>query len=247
MPHLNILRRACQKWKRCLNVGTVRGILLRSTVGRAPQTPLLSSSKQYKELYQPSAKEVALVDVPPLQFATVDGRIEPGASPGTSPAFQQALEALYGISYTLKFASKQRAQDPIDYGVSALEALWWVEGTEFDITRPGDWYWKAMILQPAHIDEAMFAEGLAQLRKKRPGPALDKLRLETLHEGLCVQVMHLGPYADEPATLERMRRFAREKGYRLRGLHHEIYLGDPRRADPAKLKTVLRHPVEPAL
>ena len=206
----------------------------------------LDLRKQYKQLYQPSAKQVALVDVPPLQYATVDGAIEPGQAPGTSPAFRQALEALYGISYTCKFASKQRRDNPIDYTVMGLEGLWWVEDGEFDITRPGNWRWTAMILQPEHIDQAMFEEGLAQLRRKKPGPALDKLRLETLHEGLCVQVMHIGPYADEPATLERMAAYAREQGYALCGKHHEIYLGDPRRGDPARLKTVLRHPVERA-
>ncbi len=204
----------------------------------------LDLRKQYRDLYQPSAKEASLVDVPPLQFAMVDGTIEPGASPGTSPAFQQALEALYGISYTLKFASKQRPENPIDYSVMVLEALWWVEDGQFDITRAGNWRWTAMIMQPAHITRAMFQEALQKLRAKRPGPGLDKLRLETLHEGLCVQIMHIGPYAGEPATLERMHAFARERGYRLRGRHHEIYLGDPRRADPAKLKTVLRQAVE---
>ncbi len=203
----------------------------------------LDLRKQYKHLYQPPARP-ELVDVPPLRFALVDGAIEPGASPGDSAAFQEALQALYGISYTLKFASKQRRDNPIDYAVMALEALWWVEEGEFDIRCPGNWHWRAMILQPDHIDDALFQQALAQLRKKRPGPALDKLRLETVHEGLCVQIMHIGPYAEEPATLEKMHAFAREHGYRLRGLHHEIYLGDPRRAEPARLKTVLRHPVE---
>ena len=119
-----------------------------------------------------------------------------------------------------------------------------MEDGRFDITRPGNWQWTAMIMQPDHVDQPMFQEALAQLRKKRPGPALDKLRLETFHEGLAVQTMHIGPYADEPATVTRMEAFAREHGYCLCGKHHEIYLGDPRRADPARLKTVLRHPVE---
>lgn len=200
--------------------------------------------KQLKEFYQPSAKQVVVVDVPAFQFAMIDGEIEPGASPGTSPAFQQALEALYGITYTLKFASKLRKVDPIDYTVMALEALWWVERGEFDITHPGGWRWTAMILQPDHITNEMYQDALAQLRKKKPGPALDRLRLERFHEGLCMQIMHIGPYAAEPATIARMDLFAQENGYRKRGVHHEIYLGDPRRGDPAKLKTVLRQPLE---
>jgi hypothetical protein len=209
----------------------------------------LDLRKQYKNLYLPSAKKVEVVEAPPFLFAMVDGVIEPGASPGTSPAFQDALQALYGISYTLKFMSKQRKQDglgAIDYSVMALEGLWWVENGEFDITRPEGWRWTAMIMQPSHITAEMFLEGFQQLRKKKPGPALEKLRLETFHEGLCVQIMHIGPYAAEPATVEKMHAFARENGYRLRGKHHEIYLGDPRRSDPAKLKTVLRQPVAPA-
>jgi hypothetical protein len=203
--------------------------------------------REYKHLYQPSARQVAVVEVPELLFAMVDGEIEAGASPGTSPAFQQAVEALYGISYTLKFASKLRKVDPIDYTVMALEGLWWVEGgefSEFDINNPSGWRWTAMILQPDHISPEMFQEALEQLRKKRPGPGPDLLRLERFQEGLCMQTMHIGPYATEPATLARMEAFARGNGYRKRGKHHEIYLGDPRRSDPAKLKTVLRYPIE---
>jgi len=204
----------------------------------------LDLRKQYKSLYNPSAKEVALVDVPPLKFAIVDGQIEPGASPGTSASFKEAIQALYGISYTLKFMSKQRKEDPIDYTVMGLEALWWVEGVDFDISRPDQWSWKAMILQPEHITESMYLEALAQLRKKKPGPSLEKLRFETIVEGLCIQTMHIGPYSAEPATVDKMRAFAKANGYIRLGKHHEIYLGDPFRTDPAKLKTVLRQPVE---
>jgi hypothetical protein len=160
------------------------------------------------------------------------------------------MEALYGISYTLKFASKLRPVNPIDYTVMALEGLWWIAEGDFDITRPGNWLWTVMMMQPDHITQAMFAEALAQVRKKRPNPALDKLRFEKFREGMCVQTMHLGPYATEPATVERMRAFMADNGWRdrvgLGGKHHEIYLGDPRRANPAKLKTVLRHPVKKA-
>ena len=203
----------------------------------------LDLRKQYKHLYQPSAKKVVVVDVPALQFALIDGEIEPGASPGTSPAFHQAMEALYGISYTLKFNSKLRKENPIDYGVMALEAMWWTETGEYDLTQPSGWKWTAMMMQPDHISQPMVQDALAQLNKKRPSPALEKLRFETFHEGLCMQIMHIGPYADEPATLAKMHDFALHNGYRLHGKHHEIYLGDPRRADPAKLKTVLRHPI----
>jgi hypothetical protein len=204
----------------------------------------LDLKKEYKALYLPSAKQVVLIDVPPLQFAMIEGTIEPGASPGTSPSFGDAMQALYGISYTLKFMSKQRKENPIDYPVMALEAQWWVEEGNFDIHNPQNWQWNAMILQPDHISPEMFAEGLKQLRKKKPSPSLDKLRLEKFHEGLCVQILHIGPYADEMRTVEKMDRYAEENGYIMHGKHHEIYLGDPRRAQPEKLRTVLRHPVK---
>lgn len=204
----------------------------------------LDLRKEYKHLYRPSAKKVSVVDVPAFQFVLVDGQIEPGLAPGTSPSFQEAMQALYSIAYTLKFMSKGREDNPIDYTVMALEALWWVEQGEFDINRPDNWCWTAMIMQPDHISQAMFLQAREQAQAKKPELDLEKLRFETFHEGLSIQIMHIGPYADEPATIAKMDAFARQGGYRLCGKHHEIYLGDPRRADPAKLKTVLRHPVE---
>ena len=206
----------------------------------------LDLKKQYKHLYKPSVKQVSVVDVPALKFAMVDGQLEKGCLPGDSLSYQAAVGALYGISYTLKFMSKQRAADPLDYTVMGLEGLWWVEGGDFDITRPGDWRWTSMIMQPDHITAEMYHEALEQLRKKKPDLHLDGLRFETFQEGLSMQIMHIGPYAEEPATLEKMDAFAAENGYSYRGRHHEIYLGDPRRTDPAKLKTVLRHPVSKA-
>jgi hypothetical protein len=212
---------------------------------------VLDLRKQYRELYKPSAKKAALVNVPRLQFAMIDGAIEKGEEPGTSPVFREAMMALYGLSYTLKFTSKLRKKNPIDYPVMALEGLWWVEDGHFDITIKDNWYYTVMMLQPEHITPEMFEEARVQVRKKRgDSSALSMARLEHFEEGLCVQMMHIGPYATEPATIERMRAFAQENGYRdrvgLGGKHHEIYLGDPRKADPAKLKTVLRHPVEKA-
>jgi hypothetical protein len=210
---------------------------------------ILDLKKQLKHLYAPSAKKIEAVQVPRLQFAMIDGAIEKGQAPGTSPGFQEATQALYGISYTLKFMLKKRKTNPIDYPVMALEGLWWVEDGMFDITIKDNWFYTLMIMQPDVITQAVFEEGLAEVRRKKgDSPALSKLRLDSFEEGLCVQVMHIGPYATEPATIERMKAFMQENGYRDRvgigGKHHEIYLGDPRKADPAKLKTVLRHPIE---
>src|SRR5512141_1032546 len=209
----------------------------------------LDLKKQYKNLYQPSAKKIEIVQVPRLQFAIIDGAIEKGSEPGKSPSFAEATQALYSISYTLKFTLKKRKTNAIDYPVMALEGLWWVEDGVFDITVKDNWFYTLMILQPEVITEAVFAEGLEQVRRKKgDSPFLSKLRLETFEEGLCMQTMHIGPYAIEPVTVEGMRAFALENGYQdcvgLGGKHHEIYLGDPRKADPAKLKTVLRHPIK---
>jgi len=208
----------------------------------------LDLKKQFKHLYQPSAKKVEILQVPPLQFAMIDGAIEKGSEPGKSPSFAEATQALYGISYTLKFMLKKRKTNAIDYPVMALEGLWWVEDGTFDISIKDNWYYTLMIMQPDVITKEIFDEGLEHVRRKKgDSPALSKLRLVTFEEGLCVQTMHIGPYAAEPATVERMRLFAEENGYRdcvgRDRKHHEIYMGDPRKADPAKLKTVLRHPV----
>jgi hypothetical protein len=209
----------------------------------------LDLKKDLKYLYMPSAKKVEIVKVPKLQFAMIDGAIEKGSEPGKSTGFQEATQALYSISYTLKFMLKKRKVNPIDYPVMALEGLWWVEDGFFDITVKDNWFYTLMILQPDVITQDVFAEGLEQVRKKRgDSAALTKLRLDRFEEGLCMQTMHIGPYAAEPATVERMRAFAAENGYRDRvgpnGKHHEIYMGDPRKAAPEKLKTVLRHPIE---
>jgi len=210
---------------------------------------ILDLKKQYKHLYQPSARKVEVVQVPCLQFAMFDGAIEKGSEPGKSPSFAEATQALYGISYTLKFMLKKRKTNAIDYPVMALEGLWWVEDGMFDITVKDNWFYTLMIMQPNVITKDIFEEGREQVRKKKgDSPYLSKVRLAEFEEGLCMQTMHIGPYATEPATIERMRAYALENGYRDRvgpnGKHHEIYLGDPRKADPAKLKTVLRHPLE---
>ena len=209
----------------------------------------LNLKKDLKYLYSPSAKKVEILQVPRLQFAMIDGAIEKGFEPGNSPSFQEATQALYGISYTLKFMLKKRETNAIDYPVMALEGLWWVEDGVFDITVKDNWFYALMILQPEVITKDIFEEGLTEVRRKKgDNSSLSKLRLADFEEGTCVQIMHIGPYATEPATVERMRAFARENGHHdlvgSGGKHHEIYLGDPRKADPAKLKTVLRHPIE---
>jgi hypothetical protein len=209
----------------------------------------LDLRKQLKYLYSPSAKKVEVVQVPRFQFTMIDGVIETEHGPSTSPTFQAAMEALYGISYTLKFMLKLRKENPVDYPVMALEGLWGTENFDrqtFDITQTAGWQYTVMILQPDLISADIFQEGLAQLRKKRGDqPAFSKLRLESFEEGPAIQILHVGPYATEMETIARMDAFAEANSYQLHGRHHEIYMGDPRKAAPDKLKTILRHPVNP--
>lgn len=203
----------------------------------------LDLRKQFKFLYTASAKKVGVVDVPALNFVMIDGAIEPGSSPGTSSLFQENIQALYGVAYTLKFKIKLRPEEPVDYPVMALEGLWWVEGGQFDISKPGNWIYTLMIMQPDCVNVEDFQEAHTQLCKKKPSPAIDRLRFERFHEGPSLQILHVGPYSTEPDTLSRMYAFAGESGYTLHGKHHEIYLGNPLRAAPEKLKTILRHPI----
>jgi hypothetical protein len=202
--------------------------------------------KEYKHLYTPSNKAAQLVDVPGLNFIMIDGAIEPGMMPGDSPSFEQAMGALYGAAYTLKFMSKLRKENPLDYGVMASEGLWWIESGEFDLTRKDNWLWTLMIMQPAHITQEMFQAAVQELDRKKPSPANARLRFAAFREGLCVQMMHIGPYATEPETKVKMMAFAKDLGYVFSGKHHEIYMGNPLRASPENLKTILRYPVQKA-
>jgi hypothetical protein len=143
---------------------------------------------------------------------------------------------------------KKAKTDPIDYPVMALEGLWWVEDGFFDIQIKDNWLYTLMIMVPDLITSEVFSEAMITLKKKKGDlPVYQKLRLAPFEEGLCVQTMHIGPYATEPATLDVMREFMKENGVQdlvgLGGKHHEIYIGDPRKSAPEKLKTVLRHPV----
>ena len=204
----------------------------------------LDLKKKFGQLYKPSSKKIEIIEIPALQFAMLDGAIEAGLAPGTSHSFQQAVEALYSISYTLKFAFKKRADKPIDYPVMPLEALWWVERSgRFNIKDPTNWHWTVMLMQPEIITPDEFAHALTGLAQRKPNPSLRQVRLETFHEGLCVQTMHIGPYPREPETVAAMEAFVKESGYEFQRKHHEIYLSDPRRANPENMKTILRHAV----
>jgi hypothetical protein len=201
--------------------------------------PKIDFKKELKELYSPPRKFV-IVDVPEMQFLMVDGH----GDPNVALEYQQALEALYAVAYKIKFLSKKQIGK--DYVVPPLEGLWWAEDMEtFTSERDkSQWDWRMMIMTPDWINSAVFAEALESVRKSKNPASLTKVRLERYREGRSVQIMHLGSYDDEgPTIIELHQEFLPQNGYRENGKHHEIYLGDPRRVAPEKLKTVLRQPV----
>jgi hypothetical protein len=199
----------------------------------------VDAKKVHRELYNPSVKAPAMVTVPDFLFIQIDG----AGDPNTAAAFQDTVQALYGLAYTLKFMLKKRGGD--EFVVPPLEGLWWcADMSLFSTEHKGDWLWTMMIQQPREITAADFEQARETLRKKKNPPLLEEARLESYFEGLCAQIMHLGPYAEEAPTIERLHRFILDSGCRLTGKHHEIYLSDPRRGDPAKMKTIIRQPVE---
>lgn len=193
--------------------------------------------KKLKHLYGPSSKKIVIVEVPPMNYFMVDGEGGPAAE-----SYQQAIEALYGLSFTVKFDVKKGAGP--DYTVMPLEGLWWAKDiTAFSADRKDEWLWKMMIMQPDYVTAKHVNAATKQLREKKNPLALDKIRFESYHEGLSVQILHIGPYDDEGPTIAQMHKFIDENGYQLHMKHHEIYLSDPRRSKPEKLKTVLRQPI----
>jgi hypothetical protein len=202
-------------------------------------TDKLDLKKSLKQLYNPSAKEFSVVEVPSFAFLMIDGR----GDPRTSAEYQSAVEVLYSVAYTLKFMVKK--QLAVDYAVMPLEGLWWAEDwTAYTADRREDWLWTMMILQPEMVTAELVGEADEQVRQKKKLERVSDLRFDIYHEGLAVQIMHIGSYAAEAPTLARMHNeFIPQHGYEMTGKHHEIYLNDPNRVAPEKLKTVLRQPV----
>ncbi len=191
--------------------------------------------------------EPAFIEVPEMLFIQVEGN----GNPNTCQAYKEAIEILYGISYSIKMSKMDGSQpkDYFEYVVPPLEGLWWMnDGNEVDFTRKDNFCWISMIRQPEFVTEAVFETAKEKLQKKKPELDFSGTRLVRLTEGLCCQVMHLGPYDNEPATLSRLEKFIAVNGYEIDisevRRHHEIYLSDPRRTAPKRLKTVLRLPVK---
>ncbi|MGV8873567.1 MAG: GyrI-like domain-containing protein [Rhodococcus sp. (in: high G+C Gram-positive bacteria)] len=178
--------------------------------------------------------------VPPLTYLIIDGR----GDPNTAPEYAEAIAALYPVAYALKFASKKKLER--DYVVMPLEALWWADDmASFTTERNKDrWNWTAMIMVPDWIDRPMFDAAVAAAGATRESVTMSRIRFETLDEGLCVQTLHIGSYDDETRVLAELHhQYIPDAGLTMTGKHHEIYLSDPRRVEPAKLRTILRQPV----
>ena len=194
--------------------------------------------RELRELYAP-AREPSLVEVPEMAFLMIDGH----GDPNTVPDYGKAIEALYTVAYTAKFDIK-RAPDGIDYGVMPLEGLWWVpDMSKFMTEDKSAWNWTMMIMQPDQVTTEVFEEARAKATKKKSLDAIGQVRLERFAEGLAAQIMHIGPYAAEGPTIQRLHAFVAERGYERAGKHHEVYLSDPRRASPEKMKTIVRQPI----
>lgn len=193
--------------------------------------------RELKELYA-AARTPAMVEVPELTFLMVDGHGDPNAS----PEYGEACEALFSVSYSARFALK--GLGVLEYGVMPLEGLWWVpDMSTFSIEDKSAWDWTMMTMQPDQVTPELLEEAMAKVAAKRSLPALERLRLERFAEGRAAQVLHIGPYSAEGPTNAGLHAFIAEQGYQRAGKHHEIYLGDPRRSAPERLKTILRQPV----
>lgn len=193
---------------------------------------------EMKPLYFPPSSKVVEVEVPPLQYLMVHGE----GDPNTSKDYRGAIEALYNVAYTLKFTLK-KTDAAKDFKVGPLEGLWWSNEDEcLDPGKKEGWKWIAMIVMPPFIKPEMAEKARVAAEKKKDNPLLARLKLEGLDEGRCAQILYIGPWAEEHATIQRVHDFIQGQDGRPKGKHHEIYMSDPRRVAPEKLKTVIRQP-----
>jgi hypothetical protein len=194
--------------------------------------------RELREFYRATEDE-RFVEVPEMAFAMIDGH----GDPNVVPEYRDAVQALYTVSYTAKFALK-RAPGGLDYGVMPLEGLWWVpDMTTFSTDDKSAWDWTAMIMQPAQVTTEVFEAARVAAARKKAFAAIERLRLESFTEGTAVQVLHRGPYSAEGPTIRRLHGFIADHEYERIGKHHEIYLSDPSRTAPERLKTIVRQPV----
>ncbi len=194
-----------------------------------------------KELshYNASAKRIDIFDISPMNFLMINGK----GNPNTSLDYKEAIEALFAVSYSLKFMIKN-SEIAINYGVMPLEGLWWVEDMrQFDTNHKEDWHWTAMMMQPELITKDLVETAIINVEKKKNPNALSKLKFQSYSEGKVAQILHVGPFTEEGPTIEKLHKAITDQGMKMQGKHHEIYLSDTRRAAPEKWKTIIRQPV----
>jgi hypothetical protein len=196
--------------------------------------------KELKQFYAAKVGKPAVVQVPKMNFIMVDGK----GDPNTSQEYIDAIQTLYPVAYAIKFISKVKYGK--DFGVMPLEGLWWTDNmADFNPKDKSNWSWTAMIMQPAIVTKDIYNQAAEQTKEKKAPLSLDKLRFAAYDEGRAAQVMYVGPYSNEGPTIQNLHQFIKEQGGTLGSMnkhHHEIYLGDPRRTAPAKLKTIIRQP-----
>lgn len=195
--------------------------------------------KELKQFYGAKLGKPVVVEVPKMNFIMVDGK----GDPNTSQEYIDAVEALYPVAYTIKFASKLGGND---FSVMPLEGLWWTKDMkDFNTEDKSNWLWTVMIMQPDVVSIDLYNQAVQQVKQKKSPKSLDKVRFESFEEGRAAQVLYVGPYSGEGPTIQALHQFISDQGGSLQATskhHHEIYLGDPRRTDPAKLKTIIRQP-----
>ena len=195
--------------------------------------------KNLAALYKVPANKISMVTVPKLNYLMIDGH----GDPNDSTMFQQAIEALFSVSYTMKFMLKKGEQQ-IDYGVMPLEGLWWTDDmNNFSMENKAAWKWTIMIMQPDFITSEIIEQAKELVARRKAIPMLNNLRLESMEEGPCAQLLHIGPYSAEGANILKLHAFIKDNGYKMHGKHREIYLNDMRRTAPEKLKTIIRQPI----
>ena len=200
----------------------------------------LDFKKALAPLYAPKNTDWELIEVPAMNFLMVDGK----GDPNTATDYSDAVAALYGVAYAVKFMSKKRLGK--DYGVAPLEGLWTAsDPAVFENAQKSKWEWTMMIMHPEWITEAMVSEAVAATADKKELPALSKVRFERYNEGRSLQLLHVGSYDDEAPKLKYLHaQFMPQHKLTFNGLHHEIYLNDPRKTAPSKLRTIVRQPVK---
>ncbi len=198
----------------------------------------LDLRKTHKDLYG-LKKTPCMVTVPEFNTIRIDGQ----GDPNSSPVFSGAVEALFTVSYALKFFVKKEL-GTVDYRVMPLQGLWWADDMDcFNADQKDQWKWTLMIVQPGMITQALFDQAVETVKAKKSPQHIDRLRFEVFEEGPCAQILHVGPFSEEKPTIDKLHRFIEENGYKRSGLHHEIYLSDFRRTAPENLKTIIRQPV----